>query len=67
MTIRAPKLTPNPGSDEAAKLGCTCPMIDNHHGLGAHGEGNQFWIADDCPLHGENASRADLNLEAPHE
>lgn len=43
---------PNPGSREAIHLGCTCPVIDNHHGRGAEGKPDQFWIVADCPLHG---------------
>jgi len=42
----------NPGSDEAIKEGCICPILDNHHGEGL-GKG-QFWISKECPLHGEN-------------
>lgn len=47
---------PNPGSDEAISLGCTCLVLDN-----AHGKGNgylktdgspMFWINADCPMHG---------------
>lgn len=41
---------PNPGSKEARALGCTCPVIDNHHGHGADG---YFWVSENCPLHGE--------------
>lgn len=41
--------TPNPGSDEAIELGCSCPVIDNGRGRGA---GNGFfWINCGCPLH----------------
>jgi hypothetical protein len=45
---------PNPGSDEALYLGCTCPVLDNYYGEGwiANGE-RQFWIAQDCPLHNQ--------------
>ena len=43
-------ILPNPGSDEALDLGCTCPVLDNGHGRG-RGDG-QFWIMEDCPLHG---------------
>ena len=45
----------NPGSDEARRAGCVCPMLDNAHGRGAWGsEGAKavFWVRDDCPLHG---------------
>jgi len=27
-------MKPNPGSDEAIKLGCKCPVLDNEHGAG---------------------------------
>ena len=39
----------NPGSDEAIKLGCLCPQLDNAHGRRNDG---LFWINGDCPLHG---------------
>ena len=42
---------PNPGSDEAIRQGCICPVLDNRHGKGAFdfGDGN-FWITEGCPL-----------------
>lgn len=49
---------PKPGSQEAVDLGCTCPVIDNHHGAGmpmldkSGGRSVAFWISADCPLHG---------------
>lgn len=44
---------PNPGSDEAIESGCTCPVLDNSHGRGFGWPGSeQFWISEDCPLHG---------------
>lgn len=45
---------PNPGSDEAMRLGCTCPVLDNYHGRGLPYpgmEGAAFWIAGGCPIH----------------
>ena len=30
----AKKKVPNPGSDAAIARGCTCPVLDNHHGMG---------------------------------
>jgi hypothetical protein len=44
----------NPGSDAAIERGCTCPVIDNGHGRGIMGDGEQFgwWRNQDCPLHG---------------
>lgn len=48
------KHIPTPGSDEAIKMGCTCPVMDNNHGAGF------FWGNDlcfvynaDCPVHNE--------------
>ena len=45
---------PNPGSDAAIELGCTCPVLDNAHGRGAWGtEGDDalFWQDATCPFH----------------
>ncbi len=47
----------NPGSDEAIKAGCKCPILDNHHGKGIRDGGVSFWIVDECPLHGLNSPR----------
>lgn len=47
-------LIPNPGSDEAIKMGCECPVMDNCHGRGfPRGNEQSFWINSDCPIHGE--------------
>ena len=42
-----------PGSDEAVKKGCLCPIMDNERGMGGMflPEG-QYVINGDCPLHG---------------
>ena len=46
--------TPNPGSDAAIAQGCTCPVMDNHHGAGMpFPDGPRFWINADCPLHSQ--------------
>lgn len=45
---------PPPGSEQAYAVGCTCPILDNAHGRGVYlldGQ-PQYWIAEDCPLHG---------------
>ena len=39
----------SPGSKEAIKLGCTCPVLDNNHGKGL-GDG-QYWYSQDCNYH----------------
>lgn len=48
-------MTPNPGSKDASAQGCTCPVMDNNHGLGFIVAGKRsFWMNDKCPLHGSN-------------
>lgn len=44
-----------PGSPAAIKAGCTCPVLDNGHGRGVGGNGEEhgWWITADCPLHGK--------------
>lgn len=41
---------PNPGSDEAVKLGCNCPRMDNSYGRGYMG-GTDFIYTVGCPVH----------------
>lgn len=43
---------PNPGSNEAVKHGCICPVSDNRRGLGVPwNEVRLFWYSEGCPLH----------------
>ena len=51
---------PNPGSEEALKLGCTCPVIDNEYGEGMAG---MFYVSGDCNLHKDdpNLPKFDTN------
>ena len=43
---------PPPGSDAAVESGCTCPVLDNHHGKGFLWDGAPvYWITEGCPLH----------------
>jgi hypothetical protein len=44
-------LTPNPGSEAALELGCTCPVLDNNHGSGSDWGYNKFWINGNCKVH----------------
>ena len=46
--------TPNPGSNEALDKGCLCPVLSNAHGRGVGGDGEDFWINGDCPIHGND-------------
>ena len=45
-------VVPNPGSDAAIKMGCTCPVLDNCHGRGEL-LGRGFWMTTTCPIHGK--------------
>lgn len=42
---------PSPGSLEAVKKGCLCPILDNHHGKGYKGIEGIFIYNGNCPLH----------------
>jgi hypothetical protein len=46
---------PPPGSEEAKKKGCTCPVLDNNNGRGVSdpktGDGARYWISATCPIH----------------
>jgi len=44
-------MTPNPGSDEAVGLGCTCAVLDNNHGKYAPYFPDGWWITGGCPVH----------------
>lgn len=51
--MREGTIVEDPGSDAAIKKGCTCPVVDNHHGNGFMWQGKKsWWIAENCPLHG---------------
>ena len=50
-----------PGSKDALAAGCTCPVLDNRHGLGIPWPRTDgldpethpsHWINENCPLHG---------------
>lgn len=51
-------VVPNPGSDAAIKIGCTCPVYDNAHGAGSGYKGKKgeplFWNNGDCPVHNKS-------------
>lgn len=64
------KKIPTPGSDDAVKIGCTCPILDNQFGRGCGWVGEDgtelFWQSSDCPIHGHKESevpKKNLNLE----
>lgn len=49
---------PHPGTQEAIAQGCTCPVLDNQHGLGVpmpHG-GRGYWMKSGCPIHAPGPS-----------
>lgn len=53
-------MSSNPGSPDAKRLGCTCPVIDNNYGNGAVVDGqvipDQFYIDPDCAIHRDRRS-----------
>lgn len=55
------KTIPNPGSDDAIDLGCTCPVMDNGHGKGSYWGPNTFIYSGSCKLHNEVLARARSN------
>lgn len=42
---------PNPGTAEAIKAGCLCPVIDNHYGKGYRGEAGVYIYSEACHIH----------------
>lgn len=46
---------PNPGSDLAKALGCTCPVMDNNHGKYLPWTGG-WWVTPGCRLHDTEAT-----------
>jgi hypothetical protein len=44
-------MSTNPGSDEARKEGCKCPVLDNNHGKFPPYPPNGWWNAGNCPVH----------------
>lgn len=46
--------TPNPGSEEAIKAGCKCPVIDNGYGKGYMGQKDTFIFSSECSIHDWN-------------
>lgn len=58
MRMKKKTKQPNPGSDEAIKAGCKCPVLDNGHGNGCGRKDTDgtplFWINATCLIHGIN-------------
>lgn len=55
---------PNPGSEEALRHSCKCPVLDNHHGEGipvfkedGTQDGVAFWTSELCPIHRRRSNR----------
>lgn len=45
---------PTPGSDEALRQGCTCPVMDNNYGKWAPRPPDGWFFHLDCPVHAAN-------------
>lgn len=50
MTEKPPPI-PKPGSEDAIKMGCTCPVMDNGRGRGYLGQEGVFVFSSGCPVH----------------
>ena len=59
-----PEFPMNPGSDDAIRYGCTCPVFDNSHGHGYLLQPGIFWITDGCPLHAPHHDMREWQDEA---
>lgn len=46
-----PKAYDAPGSPAAVAAGCTCAIIDNHHGAGYRGRAGVYVFTVGCPVH----------------
>jgi len=44
----------NPGSEEARKAGCTCPIMDNNYGKGYLGQPGVFVYRSGCKVHDQS-------------
>lgn len=53
-----------PGSHNAVKAGCTCPIIDNHYGKGRREDYNEYLINSTCQLHSQiiKQNQAEMKL-----
>ena len=47
-----------PGSDNAIKAGCLCPVIDNQYGAGYGGDGTNYVYSFECPVHNAEFNQA---------
>ena len=54
-----------PGSNGAIKRGCTCPVLDNHHGAGfPYGDVEKaYWINGGCKLHAMKVVEGEHGVE----
>ena len=62
MTESEPVIVLPPGSQEAGKFGCTCPVLDNCYGKGFRTDASgqpMFWMSTSCPIHGERRYTSD--------
>ena len=55
-----------PGSFEARRDGCKCPVFDNHYGRGYGGDSRLYgWVvSDDCKLHATKRPAPEVDLQA---
>jgi len=67
MPIKQPTVnSPLPGSDEAIAAGCSCAIMDNHHGAGAYEVNGRpvYWVSGSCAIHGTGKTDCTLKRSA---
>ena len=57
------KEIPDPATEEAIEMGCTCPVMDNNYGKGYMGMEGVFVFNMGCPIHGEDSVKEEIASE----
>ena len=52
---------PDPGTEEAIEMGCTCPVMDNEYGRGWCGQEGVFVFNMGCPVHKQVLEPSDIS------
>ena len=57
------KEIPDPGTEEAIKMGCICPVMDNEYGRGWMGQEGVFIFNMGCPVHAGDSVKEQIMSE----
>lgn len=61
------EIIPNPGTEEAIGMGCTCPVMDNEYGRGYQGQEGVFVFNMCCPIHAGDSVKEEIMSETQKE